>query len=96
MDDLKEWIRYWRKTISKCLKIHKNSPVHKAAYKELSAYLNNVERYAEEGELNEAVLSAVAFMQRMHELERSIGLHVIEKKVPTSWGHGLNETKAHH
>jgi len=96
MGDLKEWIKYWRKTISKCVKIHKKSHVHKAAYKELSGYLNKVEKYAKEGELNEAVLSAVAFMQRMHELERSIGLHVVEKKVPSSWTHNLNEIKAHH
>jgi len=82
MGELKEWIKYWRKTISKCIKIHKDSNVHKAAYMELSGYLSKVEDYAEAGELSAAVLSAVTFMQRMHELERSIGLHVLEKKVP--------------
>jgi hypothetical protein len=80
--ELKEWIKYWRKTISKCVKIHKDSAVHKAAYAELSGYLTEVEAYAEAGELSGAVLSAVAFMQRMHELERSIGMHVLDKKVP--------------
>ena len=91
MGDLKEWIKYWRKTISKCVKIHKKSHVHKAAYKELSGYLNKVEKYAKERELDEAVLSAVAFMQRMHELERTIGLHVVEKKVLSSRDHDLKK-----
>ncbi len=79
MGDLKEWIKYWRKTISKCVKIHKNSRAHKDAYTELAGYLNKVEKYAKERELDKAVLSAVEFMQRMHELERSIGLHVVNK-----------------
>ena len=82
MGELKEWIKYWRKTISKCVKIHKDSDAHKAAYAELTGYLGEVEEYAEAGELSGAVLSAVTFMQRMHELERSMGLHVLEKKVP--------------
>lgn len=95
MGDLKEWIKYWRKTISKCAKIHKNSNVHQAAYTELAGYLGKVEKYAKEEKLGEAVLSAVAFMQRMHELERSIGMHVVEKKVPSSWINNMIE-KAHH
>jgi len=82
MGELKEWIKYWRKTISKCVKIHKDSNVHKTAYAELSGYLSEVEKHAQAGELGAAVLSAVTFIQRMYELERSIGLHVLEKKVP--------------
>jgi hypothetical protein len=96
MGDLKEWIKYWRKTISKCVKIHKHSHAHKAAYTELAGYLNKVEKYAKEGELEEAVLSAVAFMQRMHELEQSIGLHVVNKKVPAAQGYSLKGIKARH
>ena len=91
MGELKEWIKYWRKSISKCAKIHKDSHAHKVAYTELTGYLNKVEEYADEGELDAAVLSAVAFMQRMHELERSIGLHVVEKKVPSSWINSIIE-----
>lgn len=89
MSELKEWIKYWRKTISKCAKIHKDSHAHKVAYTELTGYLSKVEEYAEEGELSAAVLSAVAFMQRMHELEGAIGLHIVEKKVPSSWINNL-------
>ena len=85
MVGLREWLKYWRKTISKCLKIHKDSPAHKAAYAELNDYLDKVENHAREAELDAAVLSAVAFMQRMHELEQSMGLHVVEKKVSSSW-----------
>lgn len=81
MGDLKEWLRYWRKVISKCSKIHKDSRVHKRAYAELSDYLNSVEESANDGELDTTVLAAVRFMQRMHELEKEIGLHVLEKKV---------------
>ena len=81
MGDLKEWLKYWRKLISKCSKIHKDSRAHRRAYAELSGYLNNVEEFADDGELDATVLSAVKFMQRMHELEKEIGLHVLEKKV---------------
>ena len=85
MAELGEWVKYWRKTISKCAKIHKDSRAHKAAYTELAGYLDKLEEFAEQGELGGAALSAVAFMQRMHELEKSMGLHVVEKKVPSSW-----------
>jgi len=81
MGDLKEWLKYWRKVISKCSKIHKDSKAHKRAYAELSGYINNVDESAHNEELDAAVLWAVRFMQRMHELEREIGLHVLEKKV---------------
>jgi len=81
MGDLKEWLKYWRKVISKCSKIHKDSKAHRRAYAELSGYLNNVEESANDGELDATVLWAVRFMQRMHELEKEIGLHVLEKKV---------------
>ena len=81
MGDLKEWLRYWRKVISKCSKIHKDSRVHKRAYAELSDYLNSVEESANDGELDTTVLAAVRFMQRMHEMEKEIGLHVLDKKV---------------
>jgi hypothetical protein len=81
MGDLKEWLKYWRKLISKCSKIHKDSRPHRRAYAELSGYLNNVEESADDGELDATVLWAVKFMQRMHELEREIGLHVLEKRV---------------
>ncbi len=84
MGELKEWVKYWRKTISKCSKMHKNSRAHKVAYAELTGYLKKVEKYAEKEKLDEAVLSAVAFMQRMHELEQSMGLHVVEKKITSS------------
>ena len=82
MAELKEWLKYWRKTIAKCAKIHKGSREHKAAYAELGAYLDKIEKYAGKGELEAAVLSAVGFMQRMYELEQSMGLHVVRKKVP--------------
>ena len=85
MGELKEWIKYWRKTISKCSKMHKDSHAHKVAYTELTGYLSKVEEYAEKRDLSAAVLAAVAFMQRMHELERSMGLHVLDKKVPSTW-----------
>ena len=91
MAELKGWIKYWRKTISKCVKIHKDSHAHKIAYTELMRYLDKVEEYAEQGELDAAVLSAVAFMQRMHELEQSMGLHVVEKKVSSSWINNIIE-----
>jgi hypothetical protein len=81
MGDLKEWLKYWRKVISKCSKIHKDSKIHKKAYAELSGYLNSVEECANVGELDATVLWAVRFMQRMHELEKEIGLHVLEKRV---------------
>jgi len=81
MGDLKEWLKYWRKVISKCSKIHKDSKAHKRAYAELSGYINKVEESANDEELDAAVLWAVRFMQRMHELEKEIGLHVLEKKV---------------
>jgi len=81
MGDLKEWLKYWRKVISKCSKIHKDSKVHKRAYTELSGYLNSVEESANDGELDATVLWAVKFMQRMHEMEKEIGLHVLDKKV---------------
>jgi hypothetical protein len=81
MGDLKEWLKYWRKVISKCSKIHKDSKTHKKAYAELSGYLNSVEECANVGELDATVLWAVRFMQRMHELEKEIGLHVLEKRV---------------
>lgn len=81
MGDLKEWLKYWRKLISKCSKIHKDSRVHKRAYAELSGYLDSVENSAQEGALDDTVLWAVKFMQRMHELEKEIGLHVLDKKV---------------
>lgn len=84
MGELKDWIKYWRKTISKCAKMHKDSHAHKVAYAELTGYLGKVEEYAEKQQLSAAVLSAVAFMQRMHELEQSMGLHVVEKKVHSS------------
>jgi len=81
MGNLKDWLKYWRKVISKCSKIHKDSKVHKRAYAELSGYLGSVEESANDGELDAAVLWAVRFMQRMHELEKEIGLHVLEKRV---------------
>jgi len=81
MGDLKEWLKYWRKVISKCSKIHKDSKAHKSAYRELSGYLNSVEESANDGELDATVLWAVRFMQRMHELEKEIGLHVLGKRV---------------
>ena len=81
MGDLKEWLKYWRKVISKCSKIHKDSRAHRKAYAELSGYLSSVEESADSGELDATVLWAVKFMQRMHELEKEIGLHVLEKKV---------------
>ena len=83
MGELSEWIRHWRKTFAKCIKMRKDSRVHKQAYSELTGYLNNVEASAENEELDAAVLWAVKFMQRMHELEREIGLFVLEKKVPS-------------
>jgi hypothetical protein len=86
MDDLKDWLKYWRKVISKCSKIHKNSKAHKKAYAELSAYLDSVEDCARDGELDATVLWAVKFMQRMHELEKEIGLRVLEKKIHSAHG----------
>jgi hypothetical protein len=81
MGDLKEWLKYWRKVISKCSKIHKDSRAHRRAYAELSGYLGKVEESANDEELDATVLWAVRFMQRMHELEKEIGLHVLEKRV---------------
>jgi len=81
MGELKEWLKYWRKVISKCSKIHKDSKAHKRAYAELSGYLGKVQASADKRELDATVLWAVKFMQRMHELEKEIGLHVLEKKV---------------
>jgi hypothetical protein len=81
MSELSEWIKYWRKTFAKCFKIHKDSRPHKQAYAELSDYLNKVEASAEQEQLDATVLWAVKFMQRMHELERDIGLLVPDKKV---------------
>jgi hypothetical protein len=81
MGELSEWIRYWRKTFAKCFKMHKDSRAHKQAYAELSDYLNKVEASAEQQELDATVLWAVKFMQRMHELERDMGLFVLDKKV---------------
>jgi hypothetical protein len=52
MGDLKEWLKYWRKVISKCSKIHKDSRAHRRAYAELSGYLGNVEESANDGELD--------------------------------------------
>jgi hypothetical protein len=86
MGDLKEWLKYWRKVISKCSKIHKDSKAHKKAYAELSSYLDRVEDSANDGELDATVLWAVKFMQRMHELEKEIGLHVLEKKIHSAHG----------
>lgn len=83
MGELKEWIKYWRKTISKCSKIHKDSSAHKRAFHELADYLTNIEQSAGSQELDAAVLWAVKFMQRIHELEKEIGLPVLEKKVHT-------------
>ena len=83
MGDLKEWLKYWRKVISKCSKIHKDSRIHRKAYTELSGYLNHVEESANERDLDASVLWAVKFMQRMHEMEKEIGLHVLDKKVPS-------------
>ncbi len=87
MADLKEWLKYWRKVISKCSKIHKASKPHRKAYAELSAYLDGVEEAARDGELDAAVLWAVKFMQRMHELEKEIGLRVLDKKIHSAHGH---------
>jgi hypothetical protein len=86
MDNLKDWLKYWRKVISKCSKIHKDSKLHKKAYAELSSYLDSVEDSARDGELDATVLWAVKFMQRMHELEKEIGLHVVEKKIHSAHG----------
>ncbi len=83
MGELNEWIKYWRKTISKCSKIHKDSSAHKRAFHELSDYLNSIEQCAGDQELDATVLWAVKFMQRIHELEKEIGLPVLEKKVHT-------------
>jgi hypothetical protein len=84
MGELSEWIRYWRKTFAKCFKMHKDSRAHRQAYAELSDYLNKVEASAEQQELDATVLWAVQFMQRMHELERDMGLFVLDKKVPSA------------
>lgn len=81
MGELNDWLKYWRKTFSKCFKIHKDSKPHKHAYAELSEYLDNVEKSADSEELDATVLWAVKFMQRMHELEKEIGLLVLDKKV---------------
>jgi arginine/lysine/ornithine decarboxylase len=83
MGELNDWVKYWRKTFSKCFKIHKDSRPHKQAYAELSDYLNNVEESADREELDATVLWAVKFMQRMHELEKEIGLLVLDKKIPS-------------
>ncbi len=83
MSELQDWLKYWRKTFSKCFKIHKDSKPHKHAYAELSEYLNKVEESADQEELDATVLWAVKFMQRMHELEKEIGLLVLDKKVPS-------------
>jgi hypothetical protein len=83
MSELHDWLRYWRKTFLKCFKIHKDSKPHKHAYAELSEYLNKVEESADREELDATVLWAVKFMQRMHELEKDIGLQVPDKKVPS-------------
>lgn len=83
MGELSEWIRHWRKTFAKCFKMHKDSRLHRQAYSELTGYLDKVEASAENNELGAAVLWAVTFMQRMHDLEREIGLFVLEKKVPS-------------
>jgi hypothetical protein len=40
-----------------------------------------VEESANDGGPDATVLWAVRFMQRMHELEKEIGLHVLEKRV---------------
>lgn len=80
MADLREWLKYWRKTFTKCLKIHKDSKSHRRAYTELLDYLNKVEESAEKEELDAAVLWAVKFMQRMHALEKEIGLQIPDKK----------------
>ena len=69
MGELREWIKYWRKTISKCAKIHKDSHAHKVGYTELTAYLSKV--------------------------EGSIGLHVVEKKIPSSWINNLIDKACH-
>jgi hypothetical protein len=84
MGELSEWVKYWRKTFAKCFKIHKDSRAHKQAYAELSDYLNKVEISARDEELDATVLWAVKFMQRMHELEKEIGLLVLDKKVSTA------------
>ena len=84
MGELDEWIRYWRKTFAKCFKMHKDSRVHRHAYAELSEIQNKVEASAEAEELDAAVLWAVKFMQRLHELEREIGLHVPDKHPPSA------------
>lgn len=81
MGELSDWLKYWRKTFAKCFKIHKDSRPHKQAYAELSDYLDKVQASAQRQELDATVLWAVKFMQRMHELEREIGLHVLDKKV---------------
>jgi hypothetical protein len=83
MGELSEWLKYWRKTFAKCFKIHKDSRPHKQAFSELSDYLDKVEASADREELDATVLWAVKFMQRMHELEREIGLHVPGKHPPS-------------
>jgi tRNA(His) 5'-end guanylyltransferase len=83
MGELSEWVKYWRKNFAKCFKIHKDSRAHKQAYAELSDYLNKVEASAHNEELDATVLWAVKFMQRMHELEKEMGLLVLDKKIST-------------
>ena len=61
-----------------------DSRAHRQAYAELSDYLNKVEASAEQQELDATVLWAVKFMQRMNELERHMGLFVLDKKVPSA------------
>ena len=82
MGELNDWIRYWRKNFSKCSRIHKHSRPLRQAYAELSDYLDRVEESADRHELDGAVLWAVKFMQRMHELEQEVGLVAPDKKVP--------------
>jgi hypothetical protein len=81
MGELHDWLKYWRTTISKCLKMHKDSKPHRGAYAELSALLDKIDASAQEEELDATVLWAVKFMHRMHELEKEIGLLVLDKKV---------------
>jgi arginine/lysine/ornithine decarboxylase len=83
MGELHDWVKYWRKTFAKCFKMHKDSRPHKHAYAELSDYLDKLEASAGNAELDAAVLWAVKFMQRMHELEKEIGFLVLDKKVPS-------------
>ena len=82
MGELHDWIKYWRKGFAKCFKIHKDSHPHRQGYAELSGYLDKVEASAQREELDATVMWAVKFMHRLHELERDIGLHVPDKKVP--------------